>query len=83
MADAGGQQHHVTSADFNGMSVGPAEHQSRMANGNPEHFMALGVIVVIIVNPVAPLRWPAIGVESLLEQRGRVVAFDGNRLAVD
>ena len=83
MAGAGGQQHHVTSADFNGMSVGPAEHQLRMTNGNPEHFMALGVVVVIVVNPVAPLRWPAIGVESLLEQRGRVVAFDGNRLAVD
>lgn len=54
-----------------------------MTADNAKHFMTFGVIVVEVVDPVTPLRWPAIGPERFLEQRRRIAAIDGNCLGVD
>ncbi|MNQ93001.1 hypothetical protein D3C85_1084450 [compost metagenome] len=80
---AGRQQQHIPGTDFQHQAIGPAQHQACMPAGHPKHFMAFGMVVVVVVHAVAPLRWPAIGVENLLEQCGRVAALDGNGLGVN
>jgi len=40
------------------MAIGAAEHQPGLAAGDAKHFMSFGMVVVITVNPVAPLWRP-------------------------
>lgn len=65
------------------MAIGAAEHQPGLAAGDAKHFMSFGMVVVITVNPVAPLWRPAISAEDFLERCCCVAVLHGNDLRVN
>ncbi|MCY1442654.1 hypothetical protein D9M71_590310 [compost metagenome] len=80
---AGRQQQHIPGTDFQHQAIGPAQHQACMPAGHPKHFMAFGVVVVIVIYPIAPLRRPAVGTEGFFEQRRWIVALDSDGFGID
>jgi len=47
-----------------------AQHQARLPSRKAQNFVRRGVVMVKIVDAIAPLRWPAIALKSLLENQG-------------
>ncbi len=70
MAGPGGQQRHVASLDIDFPPLGSAQHQPRGPCREAENFVRGGVIVMIAVNAVAPLRRPAMTSKQPLEASG-------------
>jgi hypothetical protein len=60
------------------MPIGGAKHQAGLAADDTKYLMAFGMVVVVVINPVTPLRRPSIGAESFLEQCSWVGALNGN-----
>jgi hypothetical protein len=59
------------------MAIRAAQHQPGLAAGDAKHFMTFGMVVMVAINPVSPLRRPAIGAEGFLKQRSWVAALNG------
>ena len=74
---------YIPGTDFQHNAIGSAQHQACVPAGHPKHFMAFGVVVVIVIYPITPLRRPAVGTEGLLEQGSWIVAMDSDGLRVD
>ena len=88
---SGGEDGYISGLDGDLAPVFSAKHQTGVAGREAEDFMGSGVIVVEIVDAVAPLRRPAVTLEDLLEDGcgigiagsdGGAVEQDGETLVV-
>src|SRR4051812_6661160 len=68
---ARGQYEHVAAREADALSEWPAELQARSARVAAQHFMGGAVIVVIVVDAVAPATRPAVAGECLLDRARR------------
>ena len=69
------ENHRIAGMNSDFTTVFTPEHQTRLPAGEPEHLMCSRVVMMKIVNAIAPLSRPAIRVENRLETTCRV----GNR----
>ena len=70
MSRPGGQDDHVTGAQFEGLALWTAEHHVRAPAGDAEHFVGGRVEVVEREDAVAPGAEPAVAGEQLLVRGG-------------
>ena len=66
----GWQHGNVTGLHRDFAAAFSAQHQARMASRKSENLVRRGVVVVKIVDAIAPLRRPAVSLKSLLENQG-------------
>ena len=60
MASTYGQQRNISGAQFDLMPAFAAQQYARVAFRKTENFVCRGMVVVIIIDPVPPLRRPAV-----------------------
>ena len=78
MPGAGGQDDDIAGADGNLVATFAAEDQARLAGREAEDLVGGRVVVVKFVDPVAPLRRPAVALEKSLARRGSVTGSTQN-----
>lgn len=61
--------------DGDGFAAFSAENELSVASGKAQNFVGGGVIVVEVVDAVAPLRRPSVGGEEVLHRGGKVIAL--------
>ena len=75
MPRSGGENHRIAGMNSDFTAVFTPKHQTRLPAGEPEHLMCSRVVMMKIVNTIAPLSRPAIRRENRFETTRRV----GNR----
>src|SRR5947209_6163803 len=83
MAGARGQHYDVPGLQSDGLSLIAAEADARVAAGGTEYFVRAGMIMHVIIDPVAPAAAPPVVFEQPFEDGGRIgVAFHVNGGAI-
>src|SRR5689334_8298829 len=67
MACAGGKYNDVAGIESEFVTAGTAKDYSPLTGCDAEYFMCCRMVVMEVVDPVSPLRWPAIAIEGLFE----------------
>ena len=81
VAGAGGQHNYVASLHCDLVSIGSAQHEAGVAGGESQYFMRGGVVMMKVVDAVAPLGRPAVSQEGFFECGGGIGAA-GNQLTM-
>jgi hypothetical protein len=83
MTRAGRQEDDVACADEDLASAFAAEEKTRRASDKAEDFVSGGVIVVEVIDTVAPLRWPPVTFEERFAGGGGIGAAAVEHTAVE
>src|ERR1035437_93876 len=83
VAGAGGEHYNIACLYRKLMAVFAAEDEAGVGGGGSQNFVCRGVVVMEVVNPIAPLRRPAVAGEGGLEYRRRVHACDNEGVPID
>jgi hypothetical protein len=70
MARPSRQHSNISGVHCDFMPAFPAEHQAPLPSHKTQDLVRRGVVVVKIVDAIAPLRRPAVPLKSLLENQG-------------
>jgi hypothetical protein len=83
MPSTGRQDDNITGLDFESVSILAAQHQLGVPACKAEHFMRRRMVMVKIVNAVAPLRRPTITLELRFEECSRVAALNCDGVPIE
>ncbi len=61
------QDYHIPCLNVYLLAARAAQHELCGSCGEPEHLMRRRMVVMIAIDPISPLRWPAVSLKHRLD----------------